>query len=126
MRYIENYHKRREAQEDLKVKKNMIITLSDLYEKRYIFLKQTNMLNSPDRKHAIMNCDNIDILYENLLDIFKYDRRTLSTLTKIYPELYKNLKDKEIGQIAVVDMLANRLTNELDYKTIVDVLFKIS
>lgn len=119
--YIHEYIERMEAQEDYKVRRDMVITLSDMYECKLIFLKDTNMLNDQARLHCINHSDFTSELYQDLLSIFKYDKKTIDTLNKIYPDLLENLDDKDLGSKVIVNMLSETIKMELDFKTMITI-----
>ena len=115
MNYIHDYADRLSLQEDHKVRKDMVISLADLYDAKYNYLQEIGILHDVIRIEAIRRIPNINELYKNLIRVFKYDRKTIDCLNKVYPDLLSEFDDKELGSKVIINMLSEIININLNF-----------
>ncbi len=122
--YLREFNRRRDAQTDDKIRKDMIINMSILYEKKLVLFKELNLLGDSKRLLLLDISKDSKKMYSELLHLFQYDRKTQQTLNKIYPELYCELKDKDVACRAIVDMFSDVLRMDMDRYNVLNVLHR--
>lgn len=115
MNYIRDYADRLSLQEDHKVRKDMVISLADLYDAKYNYLQEIGILHDVIRIETIRRIPNINELYKDLIRVFKYDRKTIDCLNKVYPDLLSEFDDKELGSKVIINMLSEIININLNF-----------
>lgn len=122
--YLREFNRRRDAQEDAKIRKDMIINMSILYEQKLVLFKEMNILGNSRRLLLLDISNDSKKMYSELLHLFQYDRKTQQTLNKIYPEIYCELKDKDVACRAIVDMFSETIRMNMDHRVVLNVLHR--
>ncbi len=119
--YIHEYAERLKSQENNRVARDMVIALSDMYYDKLDYLRDTGMLEDDARLHCIAYSDYTSELYKDLVSIFKYDRKTIDCLNKIYPDFLSEYDDKELGSKVIINMLSEIINIDLNFFNIVKI-----
>lgn len=116
--YITDFSKRLDACEDSQTRRMMHVGFVDILERKLLFMKHNHKIE----QRLVRESANVIQMYTVLIKMFENDKKALITAGNIYPHLYGYIKDKEHASIMFSEVIANKLTNSLDFKYINDTL----
>lgn len=116
--YIIDFNRRLESCEDTQTRRAMHIGFVDLLERKLLFMKHMHKIE----QKLVKGSDRIVEMFTTLIKMFENDKKALITAGNIYPHLYGYIKNREHAAIMFSEVIANKLTNTLDFKFINDTL----